>query len=212
MRTQLLAAIAIAAMTTSLTAQEPKPTATLPDGWELRLDRANANPAEVDFRVMAPGWHATTGPAAIVWNPEMTAAGEYTASVTMHLMKPSNHPEAFGLFIGGRDLSGEGQDYTYFLVRQSGEFLVKHRAGGETHEIVGWTAHPAIPKAGTDGSTAYALAVDVSASSLGFMVNGQEVGRVDRPSYFSADGVVGLRINHRLDVHIEDLSVEPKGR
>ncbi|MGH7475669.1 MAG: hypothetical protein ACRELD_05220 [Longimicrobiales bacterium] len=183
----------------------------LPEGWRMRLDRANANPAEVRFTTMDPGWHVTTGPAAIFYRAESTASGAFRAQAAIHLMKPSEHAEAYGFFIGGRNLDQDDQDYLYFLVRQDGKYLIKHRAGSETHTIVDWTDHPAVVKGSTEGSVKNVLAIDAGPSELAFYVNGQEVERLERPAYANTDGVVGLRVNHRLDVHIESLTVEPQG-
>lgn len=181
----------------------------LPDGWMMRLDRANAAADMARFRTMSPGWHVTTGGrgAAIFWRPSVTGSGSYTATTTIHLMKPAEHAEAFGLFIGGQDLSRPGQSYLYFLVRQTGEFLIKRRAGDATENVVGWTRHQAVPVAGADGSTAYTLAVRTGATDVEFMVNGATVHSMSK-SQLRTDGLVGLRVNHMLDVHVESLEVK----
>ncbi|HSM35713.1 MAG TPA: hypothetical protein VK837_04875 [Longimicrobiales bacterium] len=181
----------------------------LPDGWQIRLDRAQDHAADVSFRTMEPGWHVTTGPATILWSPEYEASGAYRAEAKIHLMQPSAHPEGFGIIVGGSDLDAPGQDYLYFLIRQDGRYIVKHRAGDETHTIVPWTESAAVMPGSEEGSVANVLAVEVTAEEMAFLINGQEVQRVPRPEYARLDGVVGLRINHRLDVHVESLSVEP---
>lgn len=200
----LLVAAALAAA--PVAAQE---TPDMPDGWLMRFDRANATPDMVNFRVMSPGWHATTAGAGagIFWQPDMTAEGEYRAHTQIHLMKPAEHPEAFGLFVGGHDLEDEDQTYLYFLVRQDGRYLIKRRHGDETENVVEWTAHDAVPTASADQSTEYTLSVDVGAEEVAFGVNGTTVHTMPAAD-LQTDGVVGLRINHRLDVHIEELAVE----
>jgi len=181
--------------------------AELPAGWHIRLDRAAEDAAQVSFRTMEPGWHITTGPAAILWSPEYGAEGEYRVEAKIHLMKPSAHAEGYGIILGGSDLSGAGQDYIYFLVRQDGRYIVKHRGGEETHTIVPWTESEAVMPGSEEGSVANALAVEVTADELAFVINGQEVQRIARPDYARLDGLVGLRINHHLDVHVESLEV-----
>ena len=42
-------------------------------------------------------------------------------------------------------------------------------------------------------------------------INGKEVHRMSRADAMNVDGVVGLRVNHNLDVHIEDFKVNGKG-
>jgi len=180
----------------------------MPEGWQMRLDRPNST-APIHFVSMDGHLHAILGPAGIFYNPATTASGSFRAQGTFTLTRPSEHPEAFGLFLGGRDLEGEGQDYLYFLVRQDGKFLVKHRAGSETHTLIDWTDHAAVARPGADGRATNTLAVESSATGVRFLVNGTEVGTL--PRQVNTDGIVGLRLNHNLDVEIEDFGVHPAG-
>ena len=203
------AAVPIAAQGDPPPAEHGAATApNMPEGWLSRFDRASATADMAEFRTMEPGWHVTTGRAgsAIFWRPATTAAGAYRAATTIHLMKPAQHPEAFGLFVGGRDLEGEAHAYLYFLVRQNGQYLIKRRRGAETETVVDWTVHDAVPTASADGSTRYDLAVQVGEQEVEFIVNGQTVHTAPR-SELQTDGVVGLRVNHMLDVHVQELEV-----
>ncbi|HEX6938411.1 MAG TPA: hypothetical protein VF158_03295 [Longimicrobiales bacterium] len=208
-----LAAIALVALATPAAAQQHDHdarvtgTGELPAGWHARLDRENASLTELRFVTMGDGLHATTGPAAIFWNPATTATGEFDARATFTQTKPSRHPEAYGLFIGGSALDGPAQDYVYFLVRQDGKFLVKHRAGSETHTLVPWTAHEAVNAIGDDGKVTNALEMRVRDAAVHFLVNGVEVTKLDRVPMLRTDGIVGLRVNHNLDVHIGSFEV-----
>ena len=120
---------------------------TFPAGWQARLDRADANLADVKFEAMGDGFHVTTGPAVILWNPENTfASGDYRVQATFAQTKAPTHPEAYGIFVAGKDLDS-APDYMYFLVRGDGKYMVKHRAAnGEVHTIVDWTENAAIQK------------------------------------------------------------------
>jgi hypothetical protein len=184
----------------------------LPDGWLMRFDRSSAGPDMVDFQVMEPGWHMTTGRAGsgIFWQPGMTATGDYTVETTMHLFDPASHAEAFGIFIGGERLGEADQSYLYFLVRQTGEYLIKRRRGADTEDVQGWTAHEAIPEAptGERGPTQYDLAVRVGAETVEMEVNGQTVHSMPRDG-LSTDGLAGIRVNHMLDIHVETLALDP---
>lgn len=182
----------------------------LPEGWRMRLDRPGST-APVHFMEMNGGLHAILGPAAIFYNPATTATGAYRAQGTFTLNRPSAHPEAFGLFLGGRNLEGADQDYLYFLVRQDGKFLVKHRAGAETHTLFDWTEHAAVRRPGADGTATNTLAVDVSEAGARFLVNGTEVANLPRVHMLNTEGIVGLRLNHNLDVLVRDFGVHPAG-
>lgn len=189
----------------SLSAQELE----RPQDWEVRFDRADSNPDDLYFVTMTPGWHVTTGPSGIIWNPSQTASGNYVLEADIHLFDPGERREAFGIFFGGSDLQGEGQAYTYFLIRRTGEYLVKGRDGDDTETVVGWTAHEAINPwtgGGEGDSVLNTLAVRMEAESAVFLVNGQEVHRVPRSEVLS-DGTVGLRVNHGLNLHVSRLEV-----
>jgi hypothetical protein len=186
----------------------------MPAGWVARLDRANANAANVKFVTMGSGYHATLGPAGIFYYPAHTATGSYTAKATFSQTKAATHPEAYGLFVGGRNLNAANQEYLYFIVRQDGKYMVKHRAGSEVHTIADWTDHPAINKMDAQGKATNALAIRSTADSIVYLVNGRQVYGQDR-THAGADatnGQVGLRVNHNLDVHIADFAIVPAAK
>lgn len=217
MRTCVLALMAVA-LATPLAAQDhsmhtapPAAPGALPDGWQVRLDRANASMESVKFVRVGEGYHATLGPSAIFYDPAHRAAGEYTAGAAFTQTRATQHPEGYGIIVGGRDLDGANQEYLYFLVRQDGQFLIKQRVGGETHTIHDWTEHAAITKLGGDGTATNALAVEAGAQHTRFLVNGVEVAAVGNAKLDTA-GIAGLRINHGLDVHVGDFRIQRASR
>lgn len=181
----------------------------MPAGWTARLDRANANAADIMFMQMGTGYHAVTGPSAILYNPATMATGSYTAGATFRQNKASAHPEGYGLFLGGRNLTAENQDYVYFIVRQDGKYMIKHRAGAETHTLTDWTANPAVHAVDAQGQASNALSVTSTPTHVRFAVNGTQVAEFARAQFANMDGVVGLRMNHNLDVAVTDFAVTP---
>ncbi|MBI2835057.1 MAG: hypothetical protein HYX76_11595 [Acidobacteria bacterium] len=175
-------------------------------GWQARLDRATQKVENLKFVTMGQGLHATTGPAAIFFKPENTAKGEYQVTATFVQSKLPEHQEAYGVFIGGSDLTGDAQRYTYFLVRQDGKFLVKRRDGAETKNVVDWTEHVAVQKPDAQGQLKNTLTIAAGKDKVRFLVNGTEVASQARTDV-DADGIVGLRVNHNLDVHIDGFKI-----
>ena len=179
----------------------------LPAGWMGRTDRATDKLTDAKFVAMGPGYHVTSGPAAIYWNPKTVMSGPFVASTTLTQTKAPTHPEAYGMFFGGKDLDTPTQSYAYFIVRGDGKYMVNHRAGAEVHKVVPWTDSPAINKADASGKATNKLTVDASKpDSVRLLVNDKPVHALA----IKADGIVGLRVNHNLDVHVGDLTVTKK--
>lgn len=181
-----------------------------PAGWEIRTDRPGADTSGIVFVDMPPGWHITTGPAAIFYHPDSVASGEFSVESEVFLFDPGGRREAFGFFVGGTDLAGPGQRYLYFLIRDGGEFLVKERDGADTSTLVNWTAHDAIlgyDQRDEGGVTVRnVLGLDAREDRLVFRVNGEEVMALPRGNR-EVDGVVGLRVNHALNLHVSTLEI-----
>lgn len=176
------------------------------DGWQARLDSGRADVNDLHFRSMGSGFHVTTGPHAIFWNPGNTGSGTYTLSASFTQTQASSHPNSFGLFFGGQDLDGDGQSYTYFLIREDGQFLIKKRMGGDTENLTsGWAAHSAV-NALDGGRMSNTLSVEVGASNVRFLSNGTEVASLPKAG-LDVDGVAGVRFSHQLDVHVSDFTV-----
>ena len=200
-------AIAIAALAIPL-ALQAQDGGIQADGWQARLDRDGEISGVLNFRTMGEGLHASTTStgAATFWRPADTHSGNYSISATFAQTAPSSHPNAYGLIFGGSDLSGADQQYAYFVIRENGQYLVRKRMGSETPDVTPWTAHDAIQTLDADGRSTNSLKVEVGASQVRFLVNDIEVSSQPRSS-FDTDGIVGLRVNHELDVHIANINL-----
>ena len=183
--------------------------AQAPPGWKARADDPKADLAKLSFEEMKPGFHVTTGPAVILWNPENTATGIFTIDAEIFFFREgSRDTEAYGILLGGKDLDGAA-DYVYFMLRNDGKYLVKHRAGnGDTHLIADWSANPAIAvHAGSGGPTVKnVISVAAVTDSVKFSVNGTQVASYPR-SHMKPEGIVGVRVNHGLNLHVSKLTV-----
>ena len=200
-----------AALTITAAAQHPHDPDTtvkgggkLPAGWHARLD---TDAAKLDAVVVTEEKGAltfTTGPAGIYYKPSMKGSGDYQVAGTFSQLKPSAHPEAYGIFVGGTDLDKPTQRYTYFLVRQDGKYLIKSRDGSATKPIVDWTAAPPMKDAAPTAErakTSNELTVRVQGDTVSFLIGGTEVKSLPR-AQVTPDGIAGLRINHNLNVQV----------
>jgi hypothetical protein len=176
--------------------------------WSVRLD-SQGDPSGFQLVDQEEGFTITTGPAGIAWRAtDLAREGDFTVSATFTQREaPASHREAFGIFVGGRNLESPDQVYTYFLIRGTGEYLLKGRDGSGTSELAGWSASPAVHAIESDGAeTTNTLTIAVQGDSVTFSVNGTEVASHPK-SEISPYGFAGVRVNHRLDVAVQDWSV-----
>ncbi len=189
----------------------------VPEGWKVRLDHNMAevvigskpDSSDIYFVNMTPGWHITTGPAGIFYHPANMASGEFGIKTELHFFNPGErNREGYGLFWGGTDLDNDEQAYMYFLLRNTGEFLIKKRAGEETEVIQGWTASDAINvyEDPEESSVLNVLQVLVDDERVRFIINDEEVANIAVEG-ITNNGMYGLRVNHSVNLHISDLSL-----
>jgi hypothetical protein len=178
----------------------------VPTGYVGRTDRPDQQLSAAKYAVSGNGWEVTTGPAHILYRPTDSASGSYTVSTTIDQRAAPAHPEAYGVFVGGRDLNGAGQRYLYFLVRGTGEMMARVREGDKTRNVFAWQKHTAVPAANAAGQASYRLAIQVNADSVRFLVNGQRAASVAAAG-LPTDGVYGIRVNHNLHVRATPATV-----
>jgi hypothetical protein len=180
---------------------------TLPAGWSARPDQGGSK-SNVKFVSMGGGYHVTLGPATILYRKGDQVTKPFHTLATFTQTRAPKHPEGYGVFIGGKGLDGKAQRYVYFLVRGDGKYLVKRRDGDKTTTIVDWTDSPAINKADADGKATNKLEVanKLDPSKLSFGINGQEVWSAPAKDY-DWKGIVGVRVNHNLDVHVDGFAL-----
>jgi hypothetical protein len=157
----------------------------------------------------------------------MRARGEFTVSGTFSQTRSMGH-EAYGLFVGGKDLEDSTQQYLYFVVKPCrssgtcsgdgakaspmGEILISQRRGnGKPTALVATTHDDAVRTDDpTTGAANNVLAIHVSKDSVQFYINGREVRALPRSALagMSTDGIVGLRVNHNLDIQVDGFGIK----
>jgi hypothetical protein len=187
--------------------------AQAPAGWKQRVDHSTSasDPdatGAIKFVKEGAGFHATNPQAAVYWNPASTATGAYTLKGTFTLMKPSGHTNYYGLVFGGSGLEGADQAYLYFVVAQDGTWLVKGRNGSATPPVTAKTASDLVKKPDDTGKSTNSLEVRVGADKVDFVVNGTVVHSEPKTGPLAkTDGIYGIRINHLLEVQVDNFGV-----
>lgn len=176
-------------------------------GWWARVDDVKEPMKGLKFVPMNGGLHATTGPNITFWDPQQTASGNYTVKAIFTVAKPPSHPVAYGLLIGGSNLEQDSQKYTYFVIREDGQFLVRKRDGANTSNVGGnWAANPAVTGR-VAGVQKNELSIQVGGGKVAFMANGKEVASHPATA-LDTNGIVGLRVGHGMDIQIDGFAVE----
>lgn len=191
-------------------------TGAVPTGWAFRLEKPTDKIDDVKFVTMGAGLHFTSGPPGIYWRDADAAPGSFHTLATFSQTKKPAHPEAYGLFVAGKDLKGAGASYVYLIIRGDGMYSIRQggAAGAKSTNLTtggnanGWLASDAVVKEDSAGKAKNTLEVagDAATKKLTFTINGQKVGEVDAPGG-SVAGLVGIRMNHNLDVHVEGFAV-----
>jgi hypothetical protein len=179
----------------------------LADGWSVRADSGAGqnNKLAVDggtFHFTMAGPPSDNG---TFYNPAWTATGNHTFSATLTENAKATHPTSYGLMFGGSNLGADNQSYSYFLVRQAGEFYVANRDGAAVKAVTPWTANKVIQAEGADGKQTNTLSVQVMGANVIFSINGTEVNRQPAPA-LHVNGLYGFRVGHRLDVTVTNVT------
>lgn len=185
-------------------------SAQAPAGMKMRVDKATDasdpdNTPDVKVTTVGKGFRVTGGPAVVLWNPTNTASGNYSLKATFTLMKPSSHTNYYGLVFGGSALEGAAQAYTYFTVAQNGSYLIKQRNGEQT-PTVNRGQHASVKTPDAKGTSVNTLEVRVAGDTITYLVNDQTVHTMPK-GMIKTDGLVGVRINHVLDVQVDGFTL-----
>jgi hypothetical protein len=198
-------------------------TGVLPAGWMMRFDPPRRGPAptpdQIIFVPQGNGFHFTTGPAAIYYNPKDMGSGEYAVSATFTQAKSMGH-EAYGIFIGGKNLQDSTQSYTYLVIKPCrsqgdckeagaplGEVLISQRtSNGRPVAIMPIAHNDAVhPDDPADGHATNTLLIHVARDTVHFVVNGKVVKALAKSEMngLTTDGQAGIRVNHNSDLQVE---------
>ncbi len=187
--------------------------AALPAGYHIRTDDPKKSAADIRVSAQPTGrLEVNAGThdqnlGHILYRDADTATGSYTVRTDIDQLGGPEHPEAVGLFIGGRDLAGAGETYGYFIVRGDGQYSIKRRRGDSAATVVPFTASRAVPKADSARHATYRLAVRVGPDSVRFLVGDTPVAAVARTA-IPTEGTAGFRINHGLHVIVTPLAFQ----
>jgi hypothetical protein len=194
------------------------------DGWTGRVDASRENGSltinDAKLVKMGSGMHATTGPAAVLYNPANTATGDYTVKAKFTEPKfqgLNDHPHPYGIMIGGNDLGTDQASLLYCAAYGNGNFIVR---GFAPNTPQGWfringrgEPSAAVKSVKVGESVTQEIAVSVKGDKVDCIINGTTVGSYDKAALVgtgklkSTDGVYGLRFGHNTEAHVSDFTM-----
>lgn len=193
------ALIACSAPATSLVAQNALPR---PAGWRLLVDGASRD--TVHYVQMPPGWHITTGPGSLLFDPEYQAGGRYAVEAEIFLF-PGTSQSGYGIFVGGRSLDGGAPSYLAFVARRDGHSMLEQVTAGNRKTLVPWLKSDAVKAhPGGDEPVKNVLRLSVERDSLVLEANGGRVTAIPRAD-LSVDGIFGFRAGPDVNLHASRL-------
>ena len=192
-------------------------------GWMGKVDPREAQGGgkieDTKMVTMGQGFHVTTGPAAVYWNPANTASGNYTVEATFterQFMGLNDHAHPYGIFIGGNNMGTDNQALLYCAAYGNGNFIVRGfgpaafamNGGrqGQASDVVNRAAAKGEP-------VTQKIALKVSADKVECLINDKVAGTYPRadlivPGKLSTlDGIYGVRFGHNTDAHIAGLKM-----
>jgi len=183
---------------------------TTPKEWRWRLDRPATLVTGQDvpdsawrFVGMPPGWHVTTGPGVVLFNPSERASGRYSLSADFILF-PNPSDSYFGLVLGGADLGSAAGAHLAVQLRRDGAVRVLSVGAGGEKVLAAWRMHSAIRAHQGTGTVSNRLRVAVAPDSLRIFVNDSAVVAVGSAG-LATEGQFGLQIGEKLNFHITTL-------
>jgi hypothetical protein len=177
--------------------------AQAPRTLTVRSDTGSAN--AVQHAPMPPGWHVTTGPGAILFDPALVTRGRFAVGLDAHLF-PGTSQEGFGVFLGGSNLDAN-PGYLAFLIRRDGSASIEIVEGTQRTALVPWMRAPSVkPHPGGDDTAFNTMLVRADVDSVRFEVNGQRVAAIARAGY-TVDGAFGIRAGRDLNLHVTNLDI-----
>ena len=213
MRTKWLMLVMLVALGSAAIAA---PQSKTPPDWKWRFDTPGTvtdapepKPGEMTFVTMAPGWHVTTGPAALLYHPDYRTRNTDNFVVEAEIfLFPGTGESEYGIFIGGKNLTPEERPaYLEFVARRDGMGRIR-RGSGEP--VVNWKANDAIlPHPGKE-TVKNVLRVEAGPTEVVFQANGKEVARIPRLANLNFEGNFGFRIGQDTNVHLSRLDITHK--
>jgi hypothetical protein len=214
------AVLLVAAGTQDVQPAAPKKELQRPADWVTRADSGGAAAAPLYFVSMPPGWHITTGPGTILYNPAQTCTARCRIEAEIYLF-PGQAEGGYGVFLGGFKLEEEtGANYDVFMLRWDGAHARGNWINGVRMPAAAFRPEmsPYVEKGLPDKPVKNVITIEVDEVNgepvAQFFVNGHrmylEHHHLPPPGRSPYLGTVGLRVDAGVNIHVTRLDVVEK--
>jgi hypothetical protein len=202
-----LAALGVLAAAVPASAQlrTPEHWRWITDAPARLVTEQEASDSAWSFVAMPPGWHVTTGPGALLFDPATRADGRFRIEAETFLFPGESNAE-YGIFLADGEIDEPGDAFVLFVIRRDGSAAVIRSAGESREILVPWTRHDSVRVPEGDGTAENALRVDFEPDRITFLVNGAELTTLPRDAAPLA-GHCGLRIGPGVNIHVTNLDL-----
>ncbi len=160
----------------------------------------------VAHTTMPPGWHMTTGPGALLFDPSFRASGRYTVDAEIFLF-PGTSQSGYGIFAGGQGLDGRAPRYLALLLRRDGQAALEYTRDGTTTALLAWKPTPAVKLlSGNEEPVLNVLSLSIGSDSIVAAVNGQRIGAAPVGN-LELGGSFGFRVGPDVNLHASKLDL-----
>ena len=179
------------------------------EGWHTRADGLAYGGDELEVLREPEGFGFRTTHGGIAFREEdVRTMGSYRlqAAIQQRRAEPGD-TRAYGLIIGGGDLLVEGQSYTAFLIRSTGDYTIERTERGATTPLIEWTPVAAIRGVESAGDAPMnILTVQTQGDQVIFLLNHEEVARLPEARVRPL-GALGFRVEEGLNLTVLEWSI-----
>lgn len=205
-----LAAAALLLLGSALPAAAQLP---VPPGWRWVLDGPAVVSSTTDkitdstigFARMPPGFHMTTGPGALFYDPRFFGERQFTLEAQIFHF-PNSRGAEYGLFIGGQELDGATPRYVAFVLRGDGSVAAWEQRGGGRRMLAEWRRAEAVHPGGPDDIVGNLVRLVVGPREAVLRVNRLDALVVPLEG-LAIDGHVGFRTGPGMNLHASTLDL-----
>jgi hypothetical protein len=215
-------AIWVAVLAATAMQAPAKTTLQRPTDWVTRTDQGTDVSAPLYFVTMPPGWHITTGPGTILYNPRQTCEGSCRIEAEIYLF-PGKGDGGYGVFLSGFELGEQeaGPNYEVFMLRWDGAHTRGNWIKGIRMPAAAFRPEMSqfVEKGLPAKPVKNVITIEIDKEENGdyvgqFFVNGNRLYRehhlarsFGRQPYL---GTVGLRVDAGVNLHVTRLDVVAK--